>query len=256
MAAIDPRPIVLDPIDVSDERVRSLVADLIPAASSVGVELTEQQAELCVLHLLYTEQVNAYINLTRIVDLHDAVLLHLVDSLTLVPYLADGRTSFVDMGTGAGFPGIPLHVATGLSGALLDSVGKKVKAVNAFIDQLGLDGIRAEHARLESYGAEHRLEFDLVVARALAPLGVLIEYAEPLLAKGGQLLVSKGNPEGDEIEQAERVAKLCGFELAGVHALELPEAAGHRELFDFRKVRKASVKLPRAIGEATKKPLG
>lgn len=250
------RTILLHDLDIDESRVDGLRTRLCSLAQGVGVSLNDAQARLCLEHLLYVDQVNAYINLTRITDLDDAVVLHIVDSLTLVPYIAADVYSSVDMGTGAGFPGVPLGVVSGQPGCLLDSVGKKVNAVNAIVQKLGLDRLTAVHTRLEAYGKEHRGSADLVVARALAQLPILLEYASPILKHGGQLLVSKGNPTDDEVEHGRAAAKLCGFELVDVHRIELPGGYGHREIFDFRLLHKPSVKLPRADGMAKRQPLG
>lgn len=255
MASSD-RPITLAPLETSESDINRLADRLINLASSCHVELTLDQARLCVEHLLYVEQINQYINLTRITDINEALVLHILDSLSLVPLIDATVTRFLDMGTGAGFPGVPLHVATGLPGVLLDSVGKKIKAVNACLKQLGIDRITGVHDRLESYAAENKKAFDLVVARAVAPLPILIEYASPFLKHRGQLLISKGNPDSEELAQGRNAAKLCGMELQAHESFDLPDGFGHRELYSFVQVSKPTIKLPRSVGEARKRPLG
>lgn len=249
------RSIVLQPLEISPDRMESLCSRLNDLAQGIGLEMSCAQVAACIEHLLYVDQINSYINLTRITDLEDALTLHILDSLTLIPFLAVEQFSFVDMGTGAGFPGVPLGIITGQHGVLLDSVGKKVKAVNAIIGQLGLSNLTAVHDRLETFAQSHRAEADVVVARALAQLPILLEYAAPLLQRGGQLLVSKGNPGEDEVERGRKAARLCGFELYDVHSIDLPGGYGHREIYDFRLLHKPSVKLPRADGMARKQPL-
>ena len=252
----DPRPIELVPLAYSEQELSSYSESLISLAEAYGIELTCSQARLCVEHVGYVNQVNAYINLTRITDMDEALILHILDSLLFACYVEEGRTAFLDMGTGAGFPGIPLHVLTGIPGTLLDSVGKKVKAVEAFCAALALSGLTGIHDRLESYAAEHPASCDLVVARAVAPIPVLIEYAAPILKRGGQLLISKGNPDDDEIAQGLKAAKICGFELRRHDSCDLPNDYGHREFFSLVKVSKPTIKLPRSIGEARRRPLG
>ncbi|MDM8246155.1 16S rRNA (guanine(527)-N(7))-methyltransferase RsmG [Collinsella tanakaei] len=225
--------------------------------ADAGLALDDDQVAACIDHLLYVIQVNEYINLTRITDVDEAVVLHILDSLLLAPYIKEGSAAMVDMGTGAGFPGIPLAVMTGIQATLLDSVNKKVLAVNAFARALGLEGrVRGEHDRLETFGAAHGEEYDLVVARALAPLPVLLEYASPLLKRGGQCLLAKANPEDEELAQGSRAAAICGFELMNIHEFDLPGGLGHRTVFDYRKVKRPTIKLPRPAGQAKRHPLG
>ena len=250
------RSIELAPLAYSKQELLSYSESLMSLAETYGIKLTYDQARLCVEHVAYVNQVNAYINLTRITDMNEALVLHILDSLLFARYVEEGRTAFLDMGTGAGFPGIPLHVLTGIPGTLLDSVGKKVKAVEAFCNALGLTDLTGVHDRLESYAVEHPASCDLVVVRAVAPIPVLIEYAAPILRRGGQLLISKGNPEDDEVAQGLKAAKVCGFELRRHESCDLPDNCGHREFFSLMKVSKPSIKLPRSVGEARRRPLG
>lgn len=250
------RQIVL--ADISrDERLRSGQGRLMELADSVGVVVPPVEAERCVAHLLHVLDVNEYINLTRITGFEEALTLHILDSLLLGPFIPSQDACVLDMGTGAGFPGIPLAIACPQDTfTLLDSVGKKVKAVNAFVDVLGLENVETVHSRLEDYGRNHRAEFDVVVARALAPIGVLLEYARPLLKKGGTLLITKGTPDEDELSSAHETAKVLGYHDGVMHReIELPEGLGHRTILSFQAYRPSSVKLPRAIGMARKNPL-
>lgn len=249
------RSIMLNDLAQSSQEVQRLSQMVIDLTPQVGVTLSDAQARLCVEHLLYVLQINEYMNLTRITKLDEAVLLHIIDSLSLVPYLNPGASNFLDMGTGPGFPGVPLHLATGLTGVLLDSVGKKVHAVQTILDRLSLSGVHAEHGRIEEFALSHRNSFDAVVARALAPLPILLEYAAPLLAQGGQLLVSKGNPDDSEIDAGNRVAAICGFTLERDVEVALPYDKGHRVIYSFVKTREPRIKLPRPVGTAKRNPL-
>ena len=162
MGVTDSRPIVLKDLDQS--LVSSCTDSLISLAKDISLTCNPEDLRLCVKHLLYVEQINEYINLTRIVDLNDAIVLHILDSLTLLPYVPSSATYMLDMGTGPGFPGIPLAVTCALKADLLDSVGKKIKAVNAIVDTLNIDGVHGVHARLEDHARMHRNAYDLVVA--------------------------------------------------------------------------------------------
>ena len=131
----------------------------------------------------------------------------------------------------------------------IDSVGKKVDAVNSFVHALGLKHAHAVPDRLEEYARSHKKQFSVVTARALAPLPILVEYAAPFLKDGGLFVITKGNPSGMS------AAKICGFTLLLNDAIDLPEGLGHREFIVLKKSHPASVSLPRANGMAKKNPL-
>ena len=220
-------------------------------------DITQKQREqFAALDNLYHDW-NSKINVISRKDIDFLYEHHVLHSLAIAKAIKfRPGTKVLDLGTGGGFPGIPLHVLTGIPGTLLDSVGKKDKAVEAFCNALGLTDLTGIHDRLESYAVEHPASCDLVVARAVAPIPVLIEYAAPILRRGGQLLISKGNPEDDEVAQGLKAAKVCGFELRRHESCDLPDNCGHREFFSLMKVSKPSIKLPRSVGEARRRPLG
>lgn len=250
----DERSITLMPLE-AETLIEYGVSRLQSFCHTMGIKADAQQLRICVEHLLYVIQVNEYMNLTRITDFDEALILHILDSLTLLPYMPVGTSQALDMGTGAGFPGIPLAAVSDCSWTLLDSVGKKIKAVQAFGSILRLRNVDGYHDRIESFAAHHKQEFDLVVARALAPLPVLLEYARPLLHVGGSLLVSKGCPDEEELSSSVEAAKILGYVLDRQDEFELPANAGHRTVMVYRVTRPSQVKLPRANGLARKKPL-
>lgn len=273
------------------------ISDLVSYCSHYGYQLNPERAADALSHLRFVLDKNEVINLTSITSWDDALVLHVLDSLLFVPALykaqtyslsdsapyldvtsnssskfffdlnvednhgaslISNKTKVADMGTGAGFPGIPIACMTDASVVLLDSVNKKILCCHEFVNRLELNHrVDAVHCRLEEYGSlkPNRESFDFVVARALASLDVLIEYAAPLIKRNGCLILSKGNPDLDELSRANAVSKLCGFECVSRETLELPNDYGHREFFTFKKVRPSSVKLPRKNGEARRNPL-
>ena len=222
---------------------------------------SQHQLLLVMHHLYLMYQKNAFINLTSIRTMPDGLILHSLDSLLFAKvideYIAlDSYALALDMGTGGGFPGIPLAAVSNFNVELLDSVGKKVNACNEFVEEMGLeDRVHASHARLEEFVRETGRAFDIVTARALAKLDVLIEYAEPYVKRGGYLFFGKANPDTQEIRDAKMVAKICGFEIVSRETFELPENFGHREIVVLRKISKSKVRLPRKNGEAKNNPL-
>lgn len=242
--------------EVKQERMLGMVEKLLDYCDEYGIELTHGQAELCVRHLLLVIEKNKVVNLTRILNPDEAVVLHLLDSLLLLPYLNKApHGEFLDMGTGAGFPGIELAIASGRNGLLIDSVGKKVDAVCDFAEELKLENVAVEQYRLEEAALDFDEQFSCVVARALAPLPVLIEYATPFISDNGLFIVTKGNPEQSEIMAGQKASSICGLKLIKSQSFELPQELGHREIYVFQKVRSPKIKLPRANGLARKKPL-
>lgn len=237
----------------------TLVTQVMNELRSFGIDCPEDKATKLVGHLELLIEKNKVVNLTRIVDPSSAVTLHVVDSL--LPLVCqdvrlEAASTFLDIGTGGGFPGIPLGVMTGSHGLLVDSVGKKVKAVNEFISELGIDGLEARHARVEELANEIPGSQDYVFARAVAQSNVLIEYATPLLRQDGLLVIQKARPEIEELTCAERAAKLCGLTLVSRETFELRDGLGHREILMYRKTSKSKIKLPRRVGLASKEPLG
>lgn len=252
---MDPRPIVLKQLDTSSTEFLQLLAELKSLVSNFGLELQDNELQVCLEHLLYVMQVNEYINLTRITDVHEALVLHILDSLSLLPYLNSDTGSLLDMGSGAGFPGIPMAACSDLSVTLLDSVGKKIKADNAIIKQLGLTNVHGVHDRLESFAVTLSGQFDYVVARALAPLPMLIEYASPFLRLNGLLVLSKGNPSSEELEAGSKASNICGLKFVSSDEFDLPNDLGHRHIFVYKKISEPKIDLPRSIGEAKRNPL-
>lgn len=248
------RPITLKPLN--EGQVNDLTSELMAVASGFGLELNSDVASTCVQHLLYVQQVNEYMNLTRITDVHEALILHVIDSLALSRDLPIVPERFLDMGTGAGFPGIPFHILSGCPGVLLDSVGKKVDAVNAFIKALSLDSISGVHARLEEFALKEGGQFDIVFARAVGQLPTLIEYGAPFLEDDGYLVLAKANPTDAEFSSGSHVAEICGLEMVDNNEFELPLNLGHRSVLLYQKVCHPQIKLPRATGMAKRSPLG
>ena len=233
-----------------------VLATLESFCSEFGISASRDDLTLCLDHLDLVIEKNKVMNLTRITDYDDALILHILDSLLFLPALESAiQGPLLDMGSGAGFPGIPLAIVSRRPTVLIDSVGKKVHALTSFIEHLELQDVCAVHDRLENFALAHRHEFAVVTARAVASLPILIEYAAPLLAMRGVLVVSKGNPSDEELHAGSAAAKICGMKYLNSISYDLPHDAGHRQILVYERVADPSIKLPRAIGMAKKTPL-
>lgn len=228
---------------------------------SYGVLVSDQRLGLLLRHLDLVVEKNKVMNLTRIVDPREAIIRHVVDSLLLLGPVARCSSAgdtlrFIDVGTGAGFPGIPLAIASDMRGLLIDSVGKKIGSVDEFIAALELGNqLEACHARAEEVARSEGPVFDVVTARAVADLGVLVEYASPLLRRNGSLVVSKARVQDDEFERGCKTGNSVGLSFVSRETFELPEGQGYREILTFVHDKKSKVKLPRQNGMAKNKPL-
>lgn len=207
----------------------------------------------------YLERVletNKTLNLTRIEDSAEVRLLHIEDSLSGLEELEaapDGR--YVDLGSGGGFPGVPLGIVSGRETLLVDSVKKKMAAVQAILDSLGLSSISTYDGRIEELGARRRSQFAVATARALAKLSVLMELSSPLLKTGGVLICYKAQLADEELDKALKLQAYLGMKLKSDRKFLLSDNETHRRIIVFEKVKQPGLKLPRRVGLAQKKPL-
>lgn len=197
---------------------------LLEGARTLGIELTDEQAVRLVTHLDLLDEWNARMNLTAIRDRPSQLTKHLLDSLTVLPYLQGERIA--DVGSGAGFPGIPLAIVEPRRQfALIESTGKKCRFLEHVRDTLELRNVEVVQSRAESY--KPGVRFDTVIARAVGPLADLVKVAGPLVVGGGRLLAMKGR-----LPEAELAAKLNGWKVAAVHPLTVPGLGEERHLVE------------------------
>lgn len=229
--------------------------------SQIGVTLSEKQMEQFFQYYEMLIQWNEVMNLTAITEMDQVVTKHFVDSMSLVkavPELGSKEIRIMDLGTGAGFPGIPLKIAfPELKLTLLDSLNKRVKFLNEVIGALGLEKIEAVHGRAEDFGRnpEYRGHFDLCVSRAVANLATLSEYCMPFVKVGGAFIPYKSGKVEEELNQARGAVKLLGGKIENAVSFELPKTEGERTLVVIRKVEATAKKYPRKAGMPGKEPL-
>lgn len=225
------------------------------AAFSVGIG-TEQTARLMKYKELLLEW-NTKINLTAIEEDRDIIIKHFIDSLSILPYLRNAGEKLVDVGTGGGFPGIPVKIVyESTKVLLLDSLDKRINFLKTVIGGLGLEGIDTMHARAEEAGANpvYRESFDVSVARAVAYLPVLLEYCLPLVKTGGIFIAMKGSST-EELEASKKALELLGGGIEEVRELTLPFSDIKRNIIIVRKLRQTPTKYPRKPGKPAKEPL-
>lgn len=212
--------------------------------------------QLCVQHLQKVLNTQDKVNTTAITDYQEALTLHIADSLLLLPEVNKTQGTIIDIGTGAGFPGLPLAIATGRQTVLLDARSKKIAAVDPVIRELGLQSsVTTSCERVETYAQDHQGLFGCVVARAVGPLEVLLEYASPLLQQEGSLVAAKGREDAQEFANASKAARQVGMQLDSSRTCTLPSGQV-RTVYKYMKVSTPKVPLPRKPGRAVKRPLG
>ncbi|MCD5391146.1 16S rRNA (guanine(527)-N(7))-methyltransferase RsmG [candidate division NPL-UPA2 bacterium] len=221
-------------------------------AERVGAPLTEDKAEKIFLYLRELIQWNERINLTSTSERRELLLKHFIDSLSCVPLLPNHRElRLIDVGTGAGFPGVVLKIyRPDIDLALLDSSEKRCAFLDHLVMRLGLNETKVLRGRAEDYGRdpEHREIYDVAVSRAVAHLRVLVEYCLPFLRLGGVFIAQKGPKGQQEMEEARKAIEILGGKVAVVEEMALPEQKGKRILISLEKDRPTPIKYPRRPG--------
>ena len=225
----------------------------------LGIKQDQNQLER--FHKFYQLLIewNKVMNLTGITEYEDVVEKHFVDSLSIIKAIDLSRIhTVIDVGTGAGFPGIPLKIAfPHLRVVLLDSLNKRIKFLDEVISQLGLTEIRTIHGRAEEYARkeEYREQFDLCVSRAVSNLSTLSEYCLPYIQVGGIFVSYKSGEIDDEVEQSKKAVRILGGNIKEVMKFELPGTDIHRSFVLIHKEQHTQKKYPRKAGIPAKEPL-
>ncbi|GBF32505.1 rRNA small subunit 7-methylguanosine methyltransferase GidB [Desulfocucumis palustris] len=227
-------------------------------ARELGIEVDEKNLKLFNIYYNLLVEENKKYNLTSIVDQKHAAIKHFVDSLTCMLVYNFEEKNVADVGSGAGFPGIPLKImCPEMNIVLTDSVQKKVCFMDRVILELKLKKARVVQFRAEDMGrsGEYRESFDTVVSRAVAPLNVLLEYCIPLLKVGGSFLAMKGPAAGEEIKQSGAALKNTGAEIYELKTINLPVLGDLRNIIIIKKIGPTPGEYPRRAGIPSKKPL-
>lgn len=229
------------------------------AAELLSITLTPEQEAQFTRYAELLAAWNAHTNLTAITEPPAVQVRHFLDSLTIaqaVPMTPGLRV--IDVGTGAGFPGLPLLIAfPHIHVTLLEATGKKLNFLNHVMEQIGLKGAQTVHARAEEAGQmpEHRAAYDLVLARAVARLPVLVEYLLPLAKVGGQAIAMKGSTAAEESRDAARAIDLLGGRFNRIDSFTLPGVDEVHNLVIIDKVANTPRNYPRKPGTPSRQPL-
>lgn len=200
----------------------------------------------------YLLEVNSHTNLTTITDPEEIDLKHFKDSLTVLDYIKEGY-KVLDIGAGAGFPGIPLRIEKDFDLTLIDSVNKKVNFMNQVIEKLDLKNARAIHTRAEDFAKDHREGFDVVVSRAVANMATLSELCLPFVKVGGLFIALKGPKADEEVKNAANALEILGGEVIKMEKLDLD--GNERVNVIVKKLRSCKKTYPRGQNLPKRKPL-
>lgn len=230
---------------------------LIINVDKLGTNLSEIQLKQFYNYMNLLIEWNKKVNLTAITEPDEIILKHFVDSLTISKYISDG-TKVVDVGTGAGFPGIPLKIVRqDVDITLLDSLQKRINFLDEVINELNLEKITTIHSRVEDFGKnkKYREEFDIATSRAVANLSTLSEYLLPLVKVGGKVISMKGSLIQEELENSKNAIKILGGKIEKVDEFDLPNSDISRNIVLIDKIKTTPNRYPRKAGEPSKKPL-
>ncbi len=228
-------------------------------AKEIGIELSELQIDQFNKFYQLMVEWNKVMNLTGITEYDEVVEKHFIDSLSLVKVIDINKiNSVIDVGTGAGFPGIPLKIAfPHLNITLLDSLNKRIKFLNEVISETGLENISTIHGRAEDFAKQekYREQYDLCVSRAVANLATLSEYCLPYVKVGGRFVSYKSGEIDEEVESSKTAVKVLGGKINKIEKFQLLGTDIGRSFVNIKKVKNTGKKFPRKAGLPSKEPI-
>ena len=228
-------------------------------AKEIGIELSELQIDQFNKFYQLMVEWNKVMNLTGITEYDEVVEKHFIDSLSLVKVIDINKiNSVIDVGTGAGFPGIPLKIAfPHLNITLLDSLNKRIKFLNEVISETGLENISTIHGRAEDFAKQekYREQYDLCVSRAVANLATLSEYCLPYVKVGGRFVSYKSGEIDEEVESSKTAVKVLGGKINKIEKFQLLGTDIGRSFVNIKKLKNTGKKFPRKAGLPSKEPI-
>lgn len=227
-------------------------------AEKLGINLSEKQLEKFRIYMDFLLEYNKHTNLTAIKEPEDIMIKHFLDSMILSKFIKMGsKSKIIDVGTGAGFPGVPLKILDeSINLTLVDSLNKRITFLKELSEKLNLK-IDIFHGRAEELAQknEFREKFDVAVSRAVAPLNILSEYCLGYVKMEGCFTAMKGPNSEEEIKNSENAIKIMGGKIKACEHLELPNEKGFRNIIIIEKIKETPKKYPRSNSQISKKPL-
>ena len=221
------------------------------------MDIDNVSAEKFAVYIELLREWNEKINLTAITDEEGILVKHFFDSCSISKFV-DNNSKIIDVGTGAGFPGLPLKIVNDtLNLTLVDSLNKRINFLNEVKNKLGLKNVETVHGRAEDVGIDnkYREKYDFAVSRAVAELRILVEYLLPLVKVGGKVIAMKGPNIDEEVENAKRAVKLLGGEIERIESFRLGNTDNERTVIIIKKIKNTESKYPRKAGIPRKNPL-
>lgn len=235
------------------------VNTLIEGIEKLDLVINEEEIEKFIEYKKLLKDWNRKINITAITDDEEIDIKHFLDSLTpLSTKLFNNKVKIVDVGSGGGFPGLPLKILRNdIELLLLDSLNKRVKFLKEVINKLNLENVEAAHGRAEGYGKDpiYREKFDIATSRAVASLNILSEYCLPFVKVGGHFIAMKGSEIDEEINEARNAIKVLGGEIEKKEIITLPNSNIKHSLIIIKKIKHTPKKYPRKAGSPKRMPL-
>ncbi len=231
--------------------------ELIKKLKILNINLEDNQAEMFYKYMNLLIEWNEKMNLTAIIEPSEIILKHFADSLTIKKYINENE-QILDIGTGAGFPGIPLKISeNSFKITLLDSLNKRINFLKEVISKLNLQNIRAVHGRAEEFIKQNgeREKYDVVTSRAVARLNILVEYMLPFVKIGGKCICMKASNIEEELNEAEKAIDVLGGKIEKIDTIILPESDIERKIIIIKKIKETSDKYPRKAGMPAKEPI-
>ncbi len=232
---------------------------LIEGAKEFNIDLSDRQINQFITYMDVLQEWNQKMNLTGLEEEDEIVIKHFLDSISCISGIKiNGNEKVIDIGTGAGFPAIPLKIIhPNIKLTLLDSLNKRITFLKHLVKELGLKDVECIHGRAEEYGSQsnYRESYDYVLARAVASLNVLSEYTIPFVKTGGVFLSQRGSSVKEEVIQGTEAIETLGGEIRDIIEVDLPYSNADRYLVLIDKVRKTPTKYPRRPGKPKKNPL-
>lgn len=228
-------------------------------SKELGISLTDDQVEQFIKYKEILVEWNQHMNLTGIVEDKQVMIKHFLDSLGCVtlPYIKEDAT-VIDVGTGAGFPGIPINIYYPKTAVtLLDSLNKRINFLKEVCNEVGLNEVSFQHGRAEDFGKDidFREKYDIAVARAVAQLNVLCEYCLPFVKVGGYFICQKGPNIEEELKNAQKSIEILGGKIIEKKDIKLPYSDETHSIVVIQKIKQTPEKYPRKAGKPTKTPL-